>query len=202
MGERRLSSEERRAQIVRISAQLFSKKGFKGTTTKEISKKVGISEAAIFHYFPTKNDLYTAIIKDRVGEEDDLFLPVEAMRQSDDVKVFGDLADYLLEKNEGDPTFMRLLLFSILEEHKLSDIFFQTHIRKKVQFLSEYIEQRIADGAFREVSPFLVARGFLGMIVQYMMGQEVFWKTKEFRSSRKEVVETFVKTFLQGIKKE
>ena len=42
MAGRRLSSEERRSQIVRIAAELFSKKGFKGTTTKAIAKKVGI----------------------------------------------------------------------------------------------------------------------------------------------------------------
>ena len=201
MAVRRLSSEERRSQIVRISAQLFSKKGFKGTTTREISQKVGISEAAIFRYFPTKDDLYMAIIEERVGQEEDLSFPEEAVKRNDDVKVFEALADYIMEKNEDDPAFLRLLLFSILEEHRLSDMFFQTHIKKKVLFLADYIERRVAEGAFRKVSPFIVARGFLGMIVQYMMSQEVFWKKDEFRNSRKEVVETFVITFLEGIKK-
>jgi len=201
MAGRRLSSEERRSQIVRISADLFSKKGFKGTTTKAIAKEVGISEAMIFRYFPTKDDLYNAIIIDKVGDTEDLSLPIEAANQRDDYKVFETLANYLLEKNEGDPTFLRLLQFSILEEHRLSDIFFKTHIRRKTQFLSDYVEQRIVEGAFRNMPPFLIARGFLGMVVQYIMGKEIFWKEEEFLYPRKEIVETFVNIFLEGIKK-
>jgi len=201
MAGRRLSSAERRSQIVRISAELFSKKGFKGTTTKAIAKKVGISEAMIFRYFPTKDDLYNAIIIDRVGDKEDIFLPIEAANQRDDNKVFEVLADYLMKKNEDDTVFLRLLQFSILEGHRLSDIFFETHIRRKTQFLSDYVEQRIAEGAFQKMPPFLIARGFLGMVIQYIMGKEIFWKEYEFQYSRKDVVETFVNIFLEGIKK-
>ena len=201
MAGRRLSSEERRSQIVKISAELFSRKGFKGTTTKAIAKKVGISEAMIFRYFPTKDDLYNAIIIDRVGDKDDIFFPIEAANQRDDYKVFEALADYLMKKNEDDTVFLRLLQFSILEGHRLSDIFFETHIRKKTQFLSDYVEKRIAEGAFKGMPPFLIARGFLGMVVQYIMGKEIFWKEDELQYSRKEVVETFVNIFLEGIKK-
>ena len=200
MAGRRLSSEKRKSQIVRVSARLFSKKGFKGITTKEIAEKAGISEAMIFRYFSTKDDLYTAIIKDRVGDKEDIFLPHEAVEERDDSKVFGALADYLIKKNEGDPAFMRLLQFSILEGHRLSEIFFKTHILIKVQFLSDYIEQRIAEGAFKKMPPFLLARVFLGMIVQYMIGNEVFWKKEKIHYSREEVVNTFVTLFLEGIK--
>jgi TetR/AcrR family transcriptional regulator len=33
---------------------LFSKKGFRGTTTKEIAQAAGVSEAIIFRHFETK----------------------------------------------------------------------------------------------------------------------------------------------------
>ena len=201
MAGHRLSSDERRSQIVRISAELFSKKGFKGTTTKAIAKKVGISEAMIFRYFPTKDDLYNSIIIDRVGDGGEIDLPIEAANQRDDCKVFGTLADYLIKKNKDDTVFLRLLQFSILEGHRLSDIFFETHIKKTTQFLSHYVEQRITEGVFKGMCPFLVARGFLGMVVQYIMSEEVFWKKSELLHSRKEVVDTFVGIFLEGIKK-
>src|SRR5215471_17984420 len=58
----RMSGEVRRQQIVEVAADLFSKKGFSGTTTKEIADGAGVSEAIIFRRFSTKRDLYRAII--------------------------------------------------------------------------------------------------------------------------------------------
>ncbi|MEK7313157.1 MAG: TetR/AcrR family transcriptional regulator, partial [Deltaproteobacteria bacterium] len=60
--KKRISGEERKERIVRAAENLFSKKGFKGTTTKEVAKAAGISEAVIFRYFADKSDLYAAII--------------------------------------------------------------------------------------------------------------------------------------------
>jgi TetR/AcrR family transcriptional regulator len=59
---RRLSAEDRRRQIVHAAIELFARKGFDGTTTREIAQAAGVSEALIFRHFPTKHDLYRAII--------------------------------------------------------------------------------------------------------------------------------------------
>src|SRR5918992_1372237 len=58
----RMAGEERRQQIVRIAMKLFSQRGFRGTTTKEIAQAAGISEAIIFRHFATKDELYSAIL--------------------------------------------------------------------------------------------------------------------------------------------
>src|ERR671933_1617043 len=58
----RMAAEERRLQIVRVAMRLFSERGFRGTTTKEIAHAAGVSEAIIFRHFATKEELYTAII--------------------------------------------------------------------------------------------------------------------------------------------
>ena len=40
-----MTAAERRAQIINVSKQLFSKNGFNGTTTKEIAQASGISDS-------------------------------------------------------------------------------------------------------------------------------------------------------------
>ena len=67
----KMTAAERRAQIITVSKQLFSKKGFSGTTTKEIAKASGISEAMIFCHFASKQELYSAIIDQRIQEVGD-----------------------------------------------------------------------------------------------------------------------------------
>src|SRR5215210_8722132 len=58
----RMCADDRRRQIAEVAMRLFSERGFRGTTTKEIAHAAGVSEAIIFRHFATKEDLYTAII--------------------------------------------------------------------------------------------------------------------------------------------
>jgi AcrR family transcriptional regulator len=57
----RLDSEARRRRIVDAALPLFARKGFAGTTTKEIAEAAEVSEALLFKHFPTKAALYSAI---------------------------------------------------------------------------------------------------------------------------------------------
>jgi AcrR family transcriptional regulator len=57
----RLDSEARRGRIVDAALPLFARKGFAGTTTKEIAEAAEVSEALLFKHFPTKAALYGAI---------------------------------------------------------------------------------------------------------------------------------------------
>src|SRR5438552_19201120 len=67
-GKKRMSGEDRRSQIVDVAAQLFSRNGFNGTTTKQIAEQAGVSEAIIFRHFQTKQELYSAIIDYKASE--------------------------------------------------------------------------------------------------------------------------------------
>lgn len=59
----RLEPTERRRQIVHAAMPLFARKGFSGTTTKEIAEAAQVSEGLLFKYFTNKTALYAAIIE-------------------------------------------------------------------------------------------------------------------------------------------
>src|SRR6266702_4036750 len=59
----RLDNEERRRGIVEAAVPLFARKGFAGTTTKEIAEAAQVSEALVFKHFPSKAALYEAIVR-------------------------------------------------------------------------------------------------------------------------------------------
>jgi len=65
----RLDSDERRKVIVTAAVPLFARKGFAGTTTRELAEAAGISEALLFRHFPSKQLLYREIL--RLGCEGD-----------------------------------------------------------------------------------------------------------------------------------
>jgi AcrR family transcriptional regulator len=58
---KKLSSDERRAAIIKAVRRVFAEKGFDGTTTRELALAAGVSEALLFKHFPNKEALYLAM---------------------------------------------------------------------------------------------------------------------------------------------
>jgi AcrR family transcriptional regulator len=190
-----------RDKILEAAMKLFADKGFSGTTTKEIAELAGVNEALIFRYFSTKRDLYGAIIEKKIEEEPGIKLLLEDLRETrDDWLIFKSIAMRMFDRCGKDPSFMRLLHFSALEGHELSDMFFDTYVEYINMLVSDYIEERISEGAFKNINPHLAARAFMGMVINYMIVQELFGEKKK-KFKKEEVAETFVEVFLNGIKK-
>jgi len=192
----RRSSQERQASLIAAAASLFAAKGFKGTTTKEIAKATGVSEALLFKYFPTKRALYAAILAEK-AQYSGLREAVEAAaKKQDDERLFTLLASYRIRKG-ADPTLLRLLLFSALEGHELSDMFFQRQYRVFYDLLANYIRRRIDDGAFRPVDPLLSARAFFGVIVHHRLLHDIFGLP--MHRTHEDTVTEYVSLFLGGL---
>ncbi len=190
------SSQERQASLIQAATRLFAKKGFNGTTTKEIAKAAGISEALVFKHFPTKRALYAAILAEKVTVSELLSAIEESSKKQDDRRVFTLIASYRIRPGV-DPTLLRLLLFSALEGHELSDMFFGKHHKVFYDRLAAYIQTRVEDGAFRQVDPLLAARAFIGMVVHHRLLHEIFDVPMD--RSYDDTVSTYVDIFLQGL---
>jgi AcrR family transcriptional regulator len=58
----RLTGEARKEAIVQAVRNVFAEKGFDGTTTRELAKAAGVSEALLYKHFPSKESLYAAML--------------------------------------------------------------------------------------------------------------------------------------------
>lgn len=195
-----MSLFERKAQIVRVAMELFSKKGFRGTTTQEIAKAAGINQALIFRHFRRKKNLYEAILQEKIREPLEILVS-EAVSRRDDRAVFSQIITRIIENNTPGATLARLLLFSALEGHALSRIFYERRVKSLLQFLSRYIHRRIREGAFARVHPRLAARALMGMAIHYVIVQEIFGAKRWEGFRLKEAVDNFVSVFLNGLRK-
>ncbi len=199
--KKRMTAEERRAQIVEVATFLFAKKGFKGTTTREIAAKAGISEAIIFRHFSKKEELYSAIVNGKCSDKDGQSLLLKALEGKRGRDVFREVATHLITEHRKDPTFMRLLTYSALEEHRLSDIFLKTRGMELIGYLEAHIRDLMKDGLIREVNPTIAARAFMGMVLHYSMSQEIYGLKRFSKTPAEEVIETFVDIFFQGLER-
>jgi AcrR family transcriptional regulator len=214
-----MAADERRLQIVRVAVRLFSERGFRGTTTKEIAHAAGVSEAIIFRHFATKDDLYAAIIdyKACAGTGACPFAPEteqppfveavrrpveEAMRRGDDRAVFESLALTMMQHHQEDPEFLRLLMYSALEGHQLAQIFWDKNARVLYDFLGAYIRERQRGGAFRDVDPLVVVRAFAGAVTHHSLINSLWDRDPARRIlhiTNEEAAREFTKILLRGI---
>ena len=199
----RMTAEDRKIQILRVAVSLFSKKGFGGTTTKEIANAAGVSEAMVFRHYSTKEELYTAILDHKACSGDAMDpeeLVAEALQEKNDWAVFHRLALGALEHHEADPEFQRLLLHSALEGHELAQMFFEKFVQRVYALLGGYIAGRQRDGAMVNIDPAIIVRAFIGMIVHHSLNNNL-WDPKRrlLKISNEEAARHFTDILLNGI---
>ena len=199
----RMAGEERRLSILRAAVALFSQRGFRGATTKEIAQAAGISEAMVFRHFATKEELFAAILDHKAcaeGLEDPCELVADAVRRKDDQAVFQTLALTALQHHEKDTEFIRLLLHAALEAHQLTEMFWDKYVLRIYEFLSNYIRERQRDRAFRDVEPRVVVRAFIGMIMHHSLNNSL-WDPKRrlLNITNERAAREFTEILLKGI---
>jgi AcrR family transcriptional regulator len=195
----RMKSEERRAAIVQSAIHLFAEKGFRGATTRELAAAAGVTEPVLYQHFRAKSDLYSAIIEAKAAEVSGHTAELRELAQSgDDRAFFGKLGDVILRRYEKDPELSRLLFFSSLERHELSDLFFERLYVGFYKLVSGYIRRRIREGGFCRVNPEIAARGLIGMISYHGLVSLLFPGHFQVRN-RSHIVDEMVGVFLGGI---
>jgi len=199
----RMAGEERRSQILAVAVSLFSERGFRGTTTKEIAHAAGVSEAMVFRHFATKEELYAAILDHKACAHDSFDpaeLSADAIKRKDDRAVFESLALAALDHHQKDPEFQRLLLHSALEKHQLAQMFFNEFVRPVYEFLSSYISERQRDGAFVEVDPAIVVRCLIGMVMHHSLTNNLWDPDRRLLNiSNEAAAKHFTEILLHGI---
>jgi AcrR family transcriptional regulator len=147
----RLDSDERRKAIVATAVPLFARKGFAGTTTRELAEAGGISEALLFKHFPSKKELYGEIL--RLGCEGDPALErLSALEPSTLalVRMTHYMVRYFLQATEADPgerdSRLRLVLHSFLEDGEYARELFETIFDRVHPLFAASIEAAAAAG--------------------------------------------------------
>ena len=196
----RLSSSERKNQIREVATKLFAQHGFDGVTTRQIADAAGITEAMVFRHFASKDDLYWEVLSAKCAADDvRQRLEEKLQRDAEPLEIFAAIARDVLNRNFNDPSKSRLLLFSALENHDLSQRFFKIYIREWYELLASYIRRQIEEGKFRKVDPLLAARGFIGMCFHHYLVQELFGGSKYQSYDIEEVAQTMATLWLTGV---
>lgn len=196
----RFSAADRREQILDVATGLFARQGFQGTTTRHIAERSGVTEALIFRHFPSKESLYWAVIESKMkasGARERMQQRLQA--GGTDLEVLSGIAAEILERRAKDQTLSRLMLYSALENHRLSHRFFRNYVAEYYGVLADYIRQRVDAGQFRPLDPLLAARGFFGMVIYHSWIQELYGGKRYQDFPVQQVSRTLAELWLRGM---
>lgn len=121
---RRMNTAERKRQILDRAIQFFAKHGIDGQI-RNLTKELGVTHTLLYHYFPTKDaliqEVYKEVFESRWKPEWEELLDDDSLTPKEKFNAF--YLDYSNTVLTYD--FVRILIFSGLSDHSISDRFFE-----------------------------------------------------------------------------
>ena len=160
---KKLDKSARIQKIVDVSIGLFHKKGYRTTTLDDVSKELGITKAALYHYVSSKENLLSIVYLQAL---ENIFKNMHMFSKTDLPP--NDRLRLIIKNHVKEVIIKDLPLFSVFfsEENQLpQDAFQQIQQEKKkyTRIIEDLIKDGIAQGIFAEVDPTLQAYGIIGM---------------------------------------
>lgn len=189
-------------QILEAAFRVFGSRGLHQATLDDVAKDAGITKGTIYLYFPSKADLFTAMLKTRVNA---IMPPLELPRDGQDrlpTRV------RLLSLGRRLYRFFRTPAFLAMYRSVVSEAFqfpeaaatlYREGILPANQRLAGLIRKGIATGEFREVDPLIAARAFVGMFQIFAVSQGILGGQRIFPMSEADVVQTVTDLFFRGL---
>lgn len=64
----RLSARQRRTQLLDVAGRRFAEQGYHGLSMEALAEAAGVSKPVLYQHFPSKRDLYLALMRDAVAQ--------------------------------------------------------------------------------------------------------------------------------------
>ncbi len=141
----------KRSAILEAALEFFSLYGIHGTSLDQVAERADVSKTNLLYYFPSKEELYLAVLKDIL----DVWLaPLKALRA--DQEPLQAIREYIrlkLEVSRHHPQASRLFCLEMIQGAPLLKQELQGGLKALVDEKSAMIERWIAAGHIATVEP-------------------------------------------------
>lgn len=130
---RRVPLEQRRKQILQAALHEFSHKGLHGGSTVAIAAEVGVSQPNIFRIFPTKHELFVAVLEQVFARVETKMLAAGETAPEQPLQAMSDAWGELMQERE--------IMFMLLQGYAASD---DPRIRDLMHGWTREVHERVA----------------------------------------------------------
>jgi AcrR family transcriptional regulator len=197
MPENRMDGQVRRAQIVEVARRLFAEQGYRQTTTRQLARAAGVSDALMYRHFESKDEVLRAVV-------DQGLAGFAAMRETAASGLDRPLAERLtilgrafLDVLDGQDD----LLVLFIAEHQLlaDDARLVGFIDGAASFLAAELAGRAQSGEVRaDMDGYLFARSFMGSLVSFVLLQKVLGMSRIHAVDASDFLNDLVEVYVRG----
>ena len=187
----------KRAEILAAAVEVFFEEGYARTSMDRIIDRIGGSKRTIYSYFPSKEDLFKAIVTDATDRVLAALSPPldnEDLRQNL-ITMSSRYIDVLLS-HECLGLF-RAVVSEAQYFPEQADLFYERGPQRIVRHLAVFFRKKMAEGVIHVGDPELIAEQFLGMVLGDVLYRAAL--SRDWRPSKREIrrrVEQAVEIFL------
>lgn len=147
-------SPDTRDRVLQVAQALFAERGYRGTSLRDIARRIGIKAPSLLHHFPSKEQLYLAVL-DRIFEgmeeaASTVLMGRDSFQQRTVTAIIGAI-DYIALRSDS----MRIIWREMTEESGVGRQLFKRRLPPLFAMGVNFLFQGQRAGEFREeVDPF------------------------------------------------
>jgi AcrR family transcriptional regulator len=154
----RLDVDERRAQLLALGLAMFSERSYDEVSIDDLAAAAGVSKGLLYHYFPTKRDLYVAAL-DAAAQDLCAQTVVSPDVGPPEQRLVRGLATYMDFVDQHGKAYVALMRGGIGSDPEVASILEQT----RTAFAARILEALPRDQA-QEPFVALALRGWIGFV--------------------------------------
>jgi len=171
MPKKRLPAEKRKKQILKCAVKVFARTNYQSTRVADIAAEAGISEAAVYKHFPSKNTIYLDALK-HMSTRILTFWKEEMDKEPDAYQALRNMGLTYFRRMNKHPDELKVQFQAIAEvgNPEIADRLHQDH-QNYMDLIGKVIKKGIREGSFRkDADPDILSWLFNGLgILMNMM---------------------------------
>ena len=191
-------------KILKHALKLFSSKGYKATTVRDIAGSIGIKQSALYNHFKNKDEILETLISNLTSSAIvTLFDDKEAQELHKQGKsLLMNLATTfkLIGFDSQNEALFKLLMQEIYRNEHIREIYNEHFYQENVKKLSGFFFAMMQDGMIKSSDPLLLANEFFSPLFFYQMQVSLLKLDKKSTSSVVSLFEKHVDLFWDNIK--
>ena len=193
---------DRREQILDAAFEEFANKGFRGATIKSIAQAAKLqSPALIYWYFPTKEDLFQAVLGVYAPIMRAVLDPAPLLeRPPEEVLPLLARAYLATADRPHAARLLRLIIPEVVRRPEMADLIGKNAIGRVLGFLTTYLARQVEAGRLRPHDVRAGARAFMGMLLPQMAGKLLLPALQADGLTDEEHIAAAVDIFLRGLR--
>ena len=166
---KRQITEQREEQILQAAAEVFTRKGYAAATVPEIAEAAGVAVGTIYNYYPSKRELFIAVIKDLIITVPLLNL-IDKIPGADIEATFRQIMLNRFSLIENTPAArIPSLMGEIIRDPELKAIWGEQFLQPFFTKVEGIYRTMMASGRFRPQNPTIATHIVGGLILGFLM---------------------------------